>query len=95
MNNSNSFEVLGNHEGETLETISHMGKFPKSTVGMHALIQATYQEKTNDLVEGVMWKDSWEIVEDMDIIQQKESIDEVEDMDIDELDLEGIEKACS
>ena len=62
---------------------------------MPTLNRPTVQEQTNNLVEGNMWKYLGKDVEDMDIFQQKEVLDEIEDMDIDELDLEGIERACS
>ena len=67
MNTSNSFEVLGNHDGETLKIRSPLCKFPSSNAEMPVLSPATDQEKINDLTEGSLRYESVEEVEDMDI----------------------------
>ena len=54
MNNSNPFEILGNHEGEYSKPRNHLGNPPSSVVGYPTLIRAMDQENTNDIAEGRM-----------------------------------------
>ena len=67
MNNSNSFELLGNHE-EYSPVQSFQKDLPSISFGKLTVKRSSAQEQINDLAAGSILDNSGKDVEDMDIL---------------------------
>ena len=94
MNSSNSFEILGDQVGKSLDSRSPRDNPSKSEVGQPSRLSSA-PKITKDIYTKKSQQEPRLEIEAMDTSLQSDLLDESKEMDISELDLEGIEKSCS